>query len=237
MPKTITENGIRVYLNYYCKCPCHGRIPWKKSHINKGIPDYIRGHQFSSIESIKLHTTYLNEPTIVENNIEVWKNFYCKHCNERIPVRKNQSRYGIPDLIPGHYAKTSEFRSKMKGNTYGFKKGKKCKNWNGIKKGQHTSSKTEFKKGNKHPYYIDGYGEERKHSRYRGMEFIPLNKRTKEANSPHHIDKELVIFIPRKLHKSFYHSVRNGINIDKMNELAYEYMIEQIEKKNNKEKT
>lgn len=47
MPKTIIENGIKVYKNHFCECPCKQRIPWMKTHsrANRGIPDFITGHQ------------------------------------------------------------------------------------------------------------------------------------------------------------------------------------------------
>jgi len=50
MPKTIIENGIRVYKNIICQCidsngnNCGRRIPWMKSHSSKGIPKTIHGH-------------------------------------------------------------------------------------------------------------------------------------------------------------------------------------------------
>lgn len=54
MSKTITENGIKVYKNHYCKCGCGERIyyPTTISGINnhkyRGIPDYIKYHSYKN---------------------------------------------------------------------------------------------------------------------------------------------------------------------------------------------
>jgi hypothetical protein len=42
---TIIEDGIVVYKNHFCQCPCHGRIPVRKSNKVHGIPKFIWGHQ------------------------------------------------------------------------------------------------------------------------------------------------------------------------------------------------
>jgi hypothetical protein len=61
-------------------------------------------------------------------------------------------------------------------------------------------------------------------SEYRGLGFIELNERTEINNSSHHIDEEFVIWIPLKLHKRFWHSVKTGHRIEEMNDLAFEYL-------------
>ena len=67
----------------------------------------------------------------------------------------------------------------------------------------------------------DGYAQ--RAARRRMLGFIPLNQSFNDSE-PHHIDKEHVIYIPRKLHRSIPHNVFTGKNMDKINALALEYL-------------
>ena len=49
----IIEDGIKVYKNHRCECPCNKRIPYRKSQKCHGIPRFIYGHQFKG----KHHST------------------------------------------------------------------------------------------------------------------------------------------------------------------------------------
>ena len=53
--------------------------------------------------------------------------------------------------------------------------------------------------------------------------FIPLNDWFKGCEG-HHIDKEFVIHIPKKMHRSIYHSISENINMDKINFLAMDFI-------------
>jgi hypothetical protein len=80
--------------------------------------------------------------TIIENGVKVYLNHFCKHCGERIPVRKSNEKNGIPDFIYRHQnAVNSPFR---KGNKWRFKEG-------------HTLSQ-----GEKNGMYVDGRRMKRK---------------------------------------------------------------------------
>ena len=61
--------------------------------------------------------------------------------------------------------------------------------------------------------------------RLRNLGFMPLNEKFENSHA-HHIDKNYVIYIPAKLHRSVYHSLINNINMDKMNALAFKYLFE-----------
>jgi len=81
--------------------------------------------------------------------------------------------------------------------------------------------------GEDNPNYIDEYSSERNSSKKRGLGFFPLNEKTKIANEQHHIDKKLVVFIPRKLHRKIRHSVKTGRKINEMNRLAFKWCEDQ----------
>ena len=53
--------------------------------------------------------------------------------------------------------------------------------------------------------------------------FIPLNKWF-ESSEGHHINKKVVIFIPRGLHRSVRHNVFTGVSMDNINNLAFAYL-------------
>jgi hypothetical protein len=59
--------------------------------------------------------------------------------------------------------------------------------------------------------------------KHRGLGFIPLNEPF-EGSHGHHIDKELVIYIPKDLHDSVRHNIWTGKGMEEINELAFEYM-------------
>lgn len=55
-----------------------------------------------------------------------------------------------------------------------------------------------------------------------GNGFIPINEIFEGAHS-HHIDRDFVIYIPAKLHRSIYHRLSTGKNMKEMNEAAFAY--------------
>ena len=105
-----------------------------------------------------------------------------------------------------------------------------------IKKGEHRSPDTEFKKG-QIPYNKGLFGEnnptyrggrratrERIEEKRRGFGFIPLNDWL-PGSEGHHINKYHVIYIPKEMHRSIYHSIIQNINMDKINKLAIDFML------------
>lgn len=57
----------------------------------------------------------------------------------------------------------------------------------------------------------------------RTLGFDPINKPFPGAE-PHHIGREMVIYMPEKLHKSVWHSVTRNINMGQINKLAFDYL-------------
>lgn len=57
----------------------------------------------------------------------------------------------------------------------------------------------------------------------RQLNFIPLNKPFKGSHA-HHIDRERVIYIPKELHISIWHSVLKNRNMDKINTMAVRFL-------------
>ena len=52
---------------------------------------------------------------------------------------------------------------------------------------------------------------------------ICLNERF-EGSSAHHLNKNLIIYIPIKLHQHLIHNIRDGYQMDEMNILALQYL-------------
>ena len=77
--------------------------------------------------------------------------------------------------------------------------------------------------------HIERYRElERKKSskRQRGLGFVPLNKPF-EGSEAHHICPTFVIYIPKDMHRSIYHNVWTGKNMEEINQLAWEELYKQ----------
>lgn len=55
-----------------------------------------------------------------------------------------------------------------------------------------------------------------------------VNKHFPNSNK-HHIDRETIIFIPIKLHRSIPHNIWNGNNMDRINELALEWFWNELQ--------
>lgn len=64
-----------------------------------------------------------------------------------------------------------------------------------------------------------------KAKRKRLLGFIPLNECKKDCWVGHHIDYNYVIYIPKEIHKSVWHSVTKDKNMNKINDKVYEWFI------------
>lgn len=65
--------------------------------------------------------------------------------------------------------------------------------------------------------------EQRAKAKRKQLGFIPLNKPF-EGSVAHHVDTWRVIYIPRALHHSVWHSLSLNINMSKINRLAFVYL-------------
>ena len=61
--------------------------------------------------------------------------------------------------------------------------------------------------------------------RRRSLGFIPLNKYFLGADG-HHINYNYVIYIPKTLHRSVWHSLSSGVGMEKINRKAFEFLKE-----------
>lgn len=79
--------------------------------------------------------------------------------------------------------------------------------------------------GEKNGNWKGGRNEARKRreEKRRGFGFIPLNDKF-PGTEAHHLDKELVLYIPKELHQSVWHNMFTGQGMEEMNNLACEYV-------------
>ena len=66
-------------------------------------------------------------------------------------------------------------------------------------------------------------GRAAKEERRRGFGFVPLNEQFLGAVG-HHLDNELVLYIPKELHMSVYHNQRTGRGMEEINNFVCEYV-------------
>lgn len=64
-----------------------------------------------------------------------------------------------------------------------------------------------------------------KAKRKRELKFVPLNEPFKDSEG-HHLNKEYVLYIPKKLHKSVFHNVYTEQGMDMINKLVIDWYIE-----------
>lgn len=161
-----------------------------------------------------------DEPTIIENGIKVYQDYVCEHCGKRIPWKKSHVKYGIPNIIVGHNCplkgKHRVFSKEWKENLV-----KSVKKWHkkhpGVVSGKNNSNWIDGRS------ILDKYYKDKRNSKERGLDFIPLNEKNEIANEMHHLDDFFILFIPKVLHESFWHSVKTGRNLEEMNELAWKW--------------
>ncbi len=72
--------------------------------------------------------------------------------------------------------------------------------------------------------YIDGQGQKRKNlRRQRELGYEPLNDSFKDSHG-HHINKVCVIYIPKGLHLSIPHSLKDSESMKRINQLAWDFL-------------
>lgn len=85
--------------------------------------------------------------------------------------------------------------------------------------------KSEKGKGALKKYYKSEKGKKavrKNHAKRRSLGFIELNDPFPNSQG-HHIDKNFVIYIPTKMHKSVWHNVFTGKNMEQINTMAVDF--------------
>ena len=151
---------------------------------------------------------------------------YCEECNS--VVRKEY----LKQWRFSHLKHRKEYQKQWNKTHSKYKK-----EWNKA----HPEHKKQWNKV--HPEYLKQWAKDnpdrfkairkKRNSKCRQLGFIPLNELF-EGSEAHHIDKERVIYIPKKLHRSIYHNNFTGQGMDKINTLAVQWYITQVMKETHK---
>jgi len=83
----------------------------------------------------------------------------------------------------------------------------------------------EYKSEYQKQYYKTSAGKltiKRSNAKRKNFGFIPLNDWFKNCEG-HHLNYDDVIFIPKELHRSVYHSVTQNINMNEINNAVFEW--------------
>lgn len=125
--ETIEENGVLVYKNHFCECPCHGLIKFIRIHKYRGIPKFIHGHNWVG-KTHKQNTKDLmssqrkNIPKSKEHKLKISKIHKGKIVSEE--TKKQQSirmfgsgnyMYGIPPSPKCSYGIHTYYQSPLQG--------------------------------------------------------------------------------------------------------------------------
>jgi len=97
------------------------------------------------------------------------------------------------------------------------------KQWYEQNKDKHKQQAKAWRKNHREQYH-----ELKRKSKFkrRSLGFVCLNKPF-EGSEAHHICATFIIYIPREMHRSIYHNVWTGKNMDKINKLAWEVVYQQ----------
>lgn len=63
----------------------------------------------------------------------------------------------------------------------------------------------------------------RAHKRQRDLGFLPINEPFEGSNG-HHVNREVVLYIPKELHTAFPHNVFTGVGMDEINHAAFKWL-------------
>lgn len=74
-----------------------------------------------------------------------------------------------------------------------------------------------------HPVWYSEMQRRHNAKRQRGLGFIPLNNLFPDSHA-HHIDKDHVIYVPRKLHESTPHNIWTGKGMREINDKAFAWL-------------
>ncbi len=167
-----------------------------------------------------------------KERLEYLREYYRTHLSERKSYRKrNKSKIRKYDKEwrEKNQKRVKELRKK---HYWENREEERSANNNWCLENKNKRKKTRKKFLENHPGYEKKYthspkGREkgRRHyaKRKRKLGYIPLNKPFKGSRG-HHVDKDRVIYIPKKMHGSVWHSVLANRNMDKINRLAFEFL-------------
>ena len=79
---------------------------------------------------------------------------------------------------------------------------------------------THNQEGKKNPNWNGG--NDATEARRRNLGFNPINQKFKDSEG-HHLTKDIVVYIPTKLHKSVWHSLSKNINMERINGCVLEW--------------
>ena len=163
------------------------------------------------------------------NKKEYNKKYYKEHRNEMAEYHKKYREKHKDGIAEYHKKYREEHRNEMLAyykqwyETYRNEILAHKKQWRKTHKNEISVHEKQWREQNKDRWHEIA----KKHNfkRKRRLGFVPLNKPF-EGSDAHHICLTFVIYIPREIHKSIYHNVWTGKNMDKINALAFDYLLE-----------
>jgi len=90
-----------------------------------------------------------------------------------------------------------------------------------INKEKRTEYKKQWRKDN--PDKERNIERKSRNKRKRNLGFFPLNKYFENSHA-HHISQNFVIYIPEEIHRSIWHCLVTGYNMDEINKLAINFL-------------
>ena len=164
--------------------------------------------------------------THIEENGEMRKRYSVRYQNQRTETIREICRNWRNKHREQMKAITMKWRETHQENVKAMKQRYNQKHREDINKRSRKWARNNSKKRNKiqarylkkHPEYVALHNHRR-----RQLGFVELNERF-IGSEAHHLDKELVLYIPKELHQSIRHNVWNGMGMEEINNLACEYV-------------
>lgn len=167
------------------------------------------GWSWAIVCQIRDNGTFWQRGNLQYQSKEYKREYYIKHREHLREIQKiyRQNNKAKVNAITKNWQEThrAEIRKWNKEH-----KAERAKSW---EKYVHTEKGKEERKRNRAKQY----------ARRRGLGFIPLNSPF-ENTEAHHIDRDHVVYIPKKIHKEIRHSLDDKASMEKINTIALLYL-------------
>lgn len=158
-----------------------------------------------------------------EQRKEYMKNYYSLYSKQLKEYSKDYYQTHKDKILPKARKRSKDYRYTHKeyGKKYRETRKEHIKKWRKEYRERHRDVIKKWRKT--HPENMKKISD-RGHAKHRKLGCVEFNNYFKGSHG-HHIDKECIVYIPKSLHRSVYHSVWSGRGMDAINDVALGWLV------------